>query len=61
MMSVVESDPNLPVHHWRVYCLDLQTGKILWQRQAHVRRCGPSDPSQSAWRSHAPDGRQLGI
>lgn len=23
------------VHHWIVYCLDYDTGKILWQRQSH--------------------------
>jgi outer membrane protein assembly factor BamB len=27
--------PPTSVHRWMTYCLDWQTGKILWQRQAH--------------------------
>ena len=23
------------VHHWMVYCLDLQTGKQLWEKELH--------------------------
>jgi outer membrane protein assembly factor BamB len=27
--------PPADVHRWMVYCLDLGTGKILWEKQAH--------------------------
>ncbi len=27
--------PPESVHHWMVYCLDLDSGKILWKREAH--------------------------
>lgn len=29
--------PNAPrvVHQWKVFCLDLETGRVLWQRQVH--------------------------
>lgn len=30
------------VHHWLVYCLDLSTGKILWQKEA--RKGKPDSP-----------------
>jgi outer membrane protein assembly factor BamB len=27
--------PPPGLHHWMVYCIDWQTGRILWQKQAH--------------------------
>ena len=27
--------PPKGVHHWMVYCFDVNTGKILWKREAH--------------------------
>lgn len=27
--------PPTAVHHWKIYCLDFNTGKILWERLAH--------------------------
>jgi outer membrane protein assembly factor BamB len=27
--------PPQDVHHWMVYCLDLASGKIVWEREAH--------------------------
>ena len=27
--------PPAEVHHWKVFCLDFNTGKILWERLAH--------------------------
>lgn len=29
------ADPRETVHHWLVYCLDLNTGEILWEKEAH--------------------------
>jgi outer membrane protein assembly factor BamB len=29
-------DPAKGVHHWLVYCFDLDAGKILWQHEAHT-------------------------
>ena len=31
-----ESDKDVSEHAWRVYCLDKNTGKILWERTAHT-------------------------
>ena len=28
-------EPPPGVHHWMVYCLSLETGKVLWQQEAH--------------------------
>jgi outer membrane protein assembly factor BamB len=27
--------PPTDIHHWMVYCLDRETGKVVWQREAH--------------------------
>ncbi len=29
------SSPSDAVHQWQVFCLDLDTGQVLWQRQVH--------------------------
>src|SRR5262249_1171484 len=29
------TNPTKDVHRWMVYCLDLDTGKILWEKIAH--------------------------
>jgi outer membrane protein assembly factor BamB len=29
------SAPSDAVHQWQVFCLDLETGQVLWQRQVH--------------------------
>ena len=36
--------PKIPttVHHWKVYCLDLNTGQILWEKQVH--KGAPQNP-----------------
>lgn len=31
-------DPAKGVHHWMVYCFDLNTGKTLWKHEAHTGR-----------------------
>ncbi len=28
-------DAPVAVHQWKVFCLDLETGKVLWERQVH--------------------------
>jgi outer membrane protein assembly factor BamB len=28
--------PGKGVHHWQVYCFDLNTGEQLWMREAHT-------------------------
>ena len=28
-------DPPPGTHHWMVFCLDLETGALVWQRTAH--------------------------
>src|SRR5436189_1461463 len=27
--------PSGAVHQWKVFCLDLKTGEVLWERQVH--------------------------
>src|SRR5262249_33523893 len=27
--------PPADTHHWKVYCIDFNTGKILWEKQVH--------------------------
>ncbi len=29
-------DPSKGIHHWLVYCFDLNTGKELWKHEAHI-------------------------
>jgi len=29
-----QSKPPEAVHHWMVYCLDLKSGKVIWEREA---------------------------
>jgi len=36
MEMAMEPAKDASVHNWRVYCLDKNTGKILWERTAHT-------------------------
>jgi outer membrane protein assembly factor BamB len=36
MEMALEPAKDATAHHWRVYCLDKNTGKILWERTAHT-------------------------
>lgn len=54
-------EPPKGVHHWIVYCLDLETGKILWQHEVHQGEpLSPRHP-KSTYASETPvtDGRQV--
>ncbi len=54
-------EPPGGVHYWKVYCLDLETGELLWERQAH--RGVPTFPRhpKSTYASETPttDGERL--
>lgn len=54
-------DPPKGVHHWMVYCFDLQSGELLWKHEAH--RGQPVSPRhpKSTYASETPttDGRGL--
>lgn len=57
----VEPSKDLSRHSWRVYCLDMNTGKILWERTVHegepkVKR-HPKSSQASA--TPATDGKHL--
>ena len=53
--------PPEGMHHWMVYCLDLDSGKVLWKREAH--RGKPQSPRhpKSTYASETPatDGQRL--
>lgn len=53
--------PSDAVHQWLVYCLDLESGEILWQRQVHE---GPPESAihlKSSYASETPvtDGERV--
>jgi outer membrane protein assembly factor BamB len=54
-------DPAKGIHHWLVYCFDLNTGKELWKHEAHTGQ--PSVPrhpkSTYAAETAATDGEQV--
>lgn len=54
-------DPAKGVHHWMVYCFDLNSGKMLWKHEAHVGRpTVPRHPKSSyAAETAATDGQRL--
>lgn len=54
-------DPGKGVHHWMVHCFDLQTGKRLWQYEAHVGQpVVPRHPKSTyAAETPATDGKHL--
>lgn len=54
-------DPPPGVHHWMVYCVDLQTGKILWQRQAHEGQSRVPRHPKNSYSSETPttDGERV--
>lgn len=55
------SKPPQGVHHWMVYCLDLDSGKLLWRREAHQGQpVSPRHP-KSTYAAETPttDGRRL--
>jgi outer membrane protein assembly factor BamB len=54
-------DPAKGVHHWTVRCLDLNSGREVWKREAHVGRpVVPRHPKSSyAAETPATDGERL--
>jgi len=54
-------DPEPGVHSWKVYCFDLQTGKLLWERTAHEGEARmPRHPKNSyASEPPTPDGERV--
>ena len=54
-------DPAKGIHHWMVYCYDLETGKQLWTQEAHTGRPTiPRHPKSSyAAETATTDGQRL--
>jgi len=61
MVEVFESAKDVSRHSWRVYCLDKNTGRILWERTAHegVPRSKRHPTSSQANSTPATDGARL--
>lgn len=53
--------PPEGVHHWTVYCLDLESGKILWEREAHQGEPKAARHPKSTYASETPvtDGERV--
>lgn len=49
------------VHHWKVICLDLETGKTLWEQEAHEGRPSHGHHIKSSYASETPvtDGKHV--
>ncbi len=54
-------DPAKGVHHWLVYCFDLQTGEQLWKHEAHTGRPPVPRHPKSTYAAETPttDGERL--
>jgi outer membrane protein assembly factor BamB len=54
-------DPPAGTHQWKVYCLDLQTGRILWERVAHEGAARSPRHPKNSFASETPvtDGQRL--
>ena len=54
-------DPAKGIHHWLVYCFDLETGKELWKHEAHTGRPQVPRHPKSTYASETPttDGQRL--
>ena len=53
--------PPDSVHHWMVYCLGLETGKLLWKHEAHVGKPRVPRHPKSTYAAETPttDGKRL--
>jgi outer membrane protein assembly factor BamB len=53
--------PPSPDHRWLVYCLEFQSGKILWERQAHQGKPESSHHLKNTFASETPvtDGERV--
>ncbi|MBM4089652.1 MAG: hypothetical protein FJ276_09525, partial [Planctomycetes bacterium] len=54
-------DPAKGMHHWLVYCFDLNTGKELWKHEPHTGRPRVPRHPKSTYASETPttDGQRL--
>ncbi len=54
-------EPAKGVHHWMVYCFDLNTGKEIWKHEAHAGRPKVPRHPKSTYASETPttDGERL--
>lgn len=54
-------EPAKGVHHWMVYCFDLNTGEVLWKREAHAGQPQVPRHPKSTYASETPatDGKRL--
>jgi outer membrane protein assembly factor BamB len=54
-------DPPKGTHQWKVYCLDLQTGRVLWERTAHDGSINSPRHPKNSFASETPvtDGERL--
>lgn len=54
-------EPEKGLHHWVVYCFDLETGKELWQHEAHTGHPRIPRHPKSTYASETPatDGERL--
>ncbi|MCP4125306.1 MAG: PQQ-binding-like beta-propeller repeat protein, partial [Bacteroidetes bacterium] len=48
-------------HHWMVYCMDLKTGKVLWENEAHTGEPPVGRHPKSTYAAETPvtDGKRL--
>lgn len=54
-------DPAKGIHHWMVYCYDLKTGQLQWQREAHTGHPTVPRHPKSSYAAETPttDGQRL--
>lgn len=54
-------DPAKGIHHWMVYCFDLESGKELWRHEAHQGRPVVPRHPKSSYAAETPttDGERL--
>ena len=54
-------DPPPAVHHWKVICLDLQSGDIKWERQVHESKPATAIHLKNSFASETPvtDGERV--
>lgn len=53
--------PPTDVHHWKVFCVDFNTGKVLWERLAHKSAPDSTIHIKNSFASETPvtDGERL--
>ena len=54
-------DPADTLHHWRVYCLDLNDGETVWEREVHQGKPATGIHIKNSYASETPvtDGRHI--